>query len=57
MGLGKGVLVTWSYSLTNVKKCPLKLQVVTVVVGQNVCTSVVWNINDKYSVFILLKLF
>lgn len=57
MGLRKGVLITCiCSSLTDVKMCPFKPQVVTVVVGQNVGIFVLWNINDMYSLFLLLKL-
>lgn len=56
VGLGKGVLITCSCSsLTDVRMCPFKLQVVTVVLGQNEGIFVVWNINDRYSVFLLLN--
>lgn len=56
MGLGKGVLMTCSCSsLTDVRTCPFKLQVVTVVLGQNEGIFVVWNINDRFSVFLLLN--
>lgn len=57
MGPGRGVLITCSCSsLTDVKMCTFKPQVVTVAVGQNVGIFVLWNINDTYSVFLLLKL-
>ena len=49
----RGVLVTCSCSsLTDVKMCPFKPQVVTVVVG----IFVVWNTSYMYSVFLLLEL-